>query len=113
MALYRLAWFADFPGFGWRSWLLFISCHRSHSLSCQRSGAYAGRLVLFANALSQQLPALFAPELLEAIVLALLRTLLIGGLIGLGAAWQRSDPFRWVMMNVNLRGFFWQRTLLF
>lgn len=61
--------------------------------------------MLFANVLSQQLPALFAPELLEAIVLALLRTLLIGGLISLGAAWQRSDPFRWVMMNANLRFF--------
>ena len=46
--------------------------------------------LLVAYALSQQLPALFSPAPLEASLLALLRTALMAGLIGIGASWQQS-----------------------
>jgi len=58
--------------------------------------------VLGFYALSQQLPALFAPEPFLASVLALVRTLLIFGLIGLGAGLRQSGELRWLGLGVGL-----------
>lgn len=47
--------------------------------------------LLVSYLISQQLPALFTDTPLEASLTALLRTILIMGLIGLGVSWQRSE----------------------
>lgn len=54
-------------------------------------------LVLAIYALSQQIPALFTPEPLLASVLALLRTVLLFGLIGLGALLSDSRHLRFLI----------------
>ena len=54
-------------------------------------------LVLAIYALSQQIPALFTPEPLLASVLALLRTLLLFGLLGLGALLSDSRHLRFLI----------------
>lgn len=53
-------------------------------------------------ALSQQLPALFSPDPLMASGLAMLRTLLILGLIGLGACLRQAGHLRWLGLGLAI-----------
>ncbi|MBB5297031.1 O-antigen ligase domain-containing protein [Deinococcus metallilatus] len=57
---------------------------------------HAAWWVLGFYAFSQQLPALFSPEPLLASLLALVRTLLMLGLIGVGVSLRQSERLRWL-----------------
>ena len=71
--------------------LYFISPLALLSLPSLRTLPRSAQGLLLLYALSQQLPALLTSSPVEASLLALARTLLMGGLIGMGVQWRRSE----------------------
>lgn len=69
----------------------FISPLALLSLPSLRTLPRSAQGLLLVYALSQQLPALLTSSPVEASLLALARTLLMGGLIGMGVQWRRSE----------------------
>ena len=71
--------------------LYFLSPLALAGLTGLKTMPRAAQGLLAGYLISQQLPALFTDTPLQASLTALLRTLLIMGLIGLGVSWQRSE----------------------
>lgn len=83
--LWHRVWLAFLAPLYFISPLSLLSLPRLQALPRSAKG------LLLLYALSQQLPALFTSAPVEASLLALARTLLMGGLIGVGVMWRRSE----------------------
>lgn len=89
-------------------WLLTLPIFPPVSLLALITTAYTRHFprpfwwVIGAYAASQQIPALLAPEPLLATLLALARTILIIGLLGMGAALAHTGHYKWIAAGLTV-----------